>query len=112
MVATICDQGHCPCVQCLITAPQIPALGTAEDRILRQTQLHVESEECQQWVKDARNKLYREGYVITGDHVDGVLKDESLVPTLVCIFPINSSPLPPSNVGTELVYPVLVTIWL
>lgn len=69
--------------------PQIPALGTVEDCTLRQTQLRVESEERQQRVKDARDKLYREGYVITGDHVDGVLKDESLVPTLVSIFPIN-----------------------
>lgn len=45
--------------------------------------------ERQQRVMDARDKLYREGYVITGDHVDGVLKDESLVPTQVCIQPIN-----------------------
>ena len=50
---------------------------------------HVETEEWQQRVKDALAKLYREGYVITGDHVDGILKDESLVPTLVSILPIN-----------------------
>ena len=86
LVATIRDQGRCPCVWCLVTTPQIPTLGTAEDRMLRQTQLRVESEERQQLVKDAREKLYREGYVITGDKVDGVLKDESLVPTLVCAF--------------------------
>jgi len=46
-------------------------------------QLRTESEEQQKRVKDARDKLYREGYVITGDHVDGVLKNESLVPTQV-----------------------------
>jgi len=41
--------------------------------------------ERQQRVMDARDKLYREGYMITGDHVDGVLKDKSLVPTQVRI---------------------------
>jgi len=84
LVATICDQGRCPCIRCLVTSPQIPSLGTAEDRTLRQTKPRIESEERQQRVKDARDKLYKEGYVITGDCVDGVLKDESLVPTQVC----------------------------
>ena len=86
LIATIRDQGRCPCVRCLVTAPQISSLGTPEDRELRQTKPRIESEERQQQVKDAREKLYREGYAITGDHVDGVLKDESLVPTQVCIL--------------------------
>ena len=72
----------------------------------------VETEERQQRVKDARAKFYREGYVIMGDHVDGILKDESLVPTLVSILPINWSSLPLSNLSPELVYPIFITIWL
>jgi hypothetical protein len=51
----------------------------------------MDSKERQQWVVDARDKLYREGYVITGDHIDGVLKGKSLVPTQVCILLINHS---------------------
>lgn len=53
LVATIHDQGGCPCVQCLVTTPQISALGTAEDRTLHQTKLHMESAGRQQRVKDA-----------------------------------------------------------
>ena len=94
MVATIRDQGRCPCVRCLVTTPEIPALGTTEDRELRQAKLRVEGQEWQQRVMEARDKLYREGYVITGDHVDGVLKDESLVPTLVRTHLIDLSPQP------------------
>lgn len=110
-MATIRDQGRCPCVRCLVTTPQIPSLGTTEDRLLRQTQPRLESEERQQRVKDARDKLYREGYVITGDHVDGVLKDESLVPTQV--RPPNRLPLLPlPNPDPELLLPVLVASWL
>lgn len=111
LVATIRDQGRCPCVRCLVTTPEIPSLGTTEDRMLRQTQPRLDSKERQQRVKDARDKLYREGYVITGDHVDGVLKDESLVPTQVC--PPDKPPLLPlSDLSPELLFPVLVTSWL
>ena len=102
LIATIRDQGNCPCVRCLVTTSQISALGTPEDRTLRQTQPRVESKKRQQLVKDARDKLYREGYVITGDKVYGVLKDESLVPTLVCVLSINWSLLPLSNLDPRI----------
>jgi hypothetical protein len=112
LVATIRDQGRCPCVRCLVTTPDIPALGTPEDRTLRQTQLRVESEERQQRVEGARDKLYREGYVITGDNVDGILKDESLVPTLVRILLVNWFLLPPSDFNPELIHSIFITLWL
>ena len=110
-MAIIRDQGRCPCVRCLVTTPQISALGTTEDRTLRQTKPQVESEERQQRVKDARDKLYREGYVITGEHVDGVLKDESLVPTQVRVLLINRLCYL-SNLHPELLQPILITTWL
>ena len=34
-------------------------------------------------MKNAWKKLYDEGYTVDGEHVDGLLKDESLVPTEV-----------------------------
>jgi hypothetical protein len=110
-VATIRDQGRCPCVRCLVTIPQIPALGTSEDQILHQTMLHVESEERQQLVKDARDKLYKEGYAITGENVDGILKDESLVPTQVRL-PDKLSPLSLFNSGLEFLHSIPITTWL
>ena len=34
-------------------------------------------------VEGARTDLYENGYVLSGDHVDGALKDGLLVPTKV-----------------------------
>ena len=34
-------------------------------------------------MKDAWKKLYDKGYTVDGDHIDGLLKDEPLVPTEV-----------------------------
>ena len=62
---------------------EIPNLGTMEDRRAHVEKQQVNSDEHQGCVKDARKKLYDEGYAVDGDHVDGLLKDESLVPTEV-----------------------------
>jgi len=62
---------------------EIPNLGTTEDRKVRIEKQRADSDEHQTLVKDARKKLYDEGYAVDGEHVDGLLKDESLVPTEV-----------------------------
>lgn len=62
---------------------EIPNLGTTEDRQARIEKLRVDSDERQTLVRDARKKLYDEGYAVDGERVDGLLKDESLVPTEV-----------------------------
>jgi len=62
---------------------EIPNLGTAEDRKIRIEKQRTDSDERQKHVKDARKKLYDEGYAVDGEKVDGLLKDESLVPTEV-----------------------------
>jgi len=62
---------------------EIPDLGTAEDRQKRVERSRVDSDEHQTLVKDARKKLYDEGYAVDGENVDGLLKGESLVPTEV-----------------------------
>ena len=61
----------------------IPNLGTAEDQQTRLEKQRVDSTEYWTLVKDAQKKLYDEGYAVDGEHVDGLLKDESLVPTEV-----------------------------
>ena len=62
---------------------EIPNLGTVEDRQARAERLRVDSEAYRTLVKDARTKLYVEGYAVDGEKVSGLLKDESLVPTEV-----------------------------
>ena len=62
---------------------EIPELGTVEDRKMRIEKQRTDSDEHQTLVRTARKKLYDEGYAVDGEHVDGLLKDESLVPTEV-----------------------------
>jgi len=62
---------------------EVPNLGTVEDRKICVEKQQVDSDEHQTCVKDARKKLYDEGYAVNGEHVDGFLKNESLVPTEV-----------------------------
>ena len=61
----------------------IPNLSTAEDWQAWLEKQQVDSTEYQTLVKDAWKKLYNEGYAVDGEHVDRLLKDESLVPTEV-----------------------------
>lgn len=83
LIATIPDQGKCPCVRCLINTDNIPGLGTTEDRQMRAEKQRTDSDERRKLVEDARKKLYVEGFAVDGDKVDEPLKDESLVPTEV-----------------------------
>lgn len=62
---------------------EIPELGTPEDKKTRVENLRTDSEEYRKLVRDARTKLYDEGYAVDGEKVDGLLKGESLVPTVV-----------------------------
>lgn len=86
LIATIKDFGSCPCPRCLIPIDQIQAIGREEDRKLREESCRRDDAQRQKKVDDARRSLYDEGYAITGDHVDGLLKEESLVPTKVIIL--------------------------
>ncbi|KAI1789115.1 hypothetical protein LXA43DRAFT_923997 [Ganoderma leucocontextum] len=80
LLATIRDQGRCPCPRCLTKFPDIPALGTSKDRDARTSQARPSSVVCQQKVADAREIIYRDGYVVTSEHVEKLLQEESLVP--------------------------------
>ena len=62
---------------------QIYAIGREDDRKRREESCRRDNAERRNKVDNARRILYDEGYAITGDHVDGLLKDESLIPTKV-----------------------------
>jgi hypothetical protein len=83
MIATIRDLGMYPCIRCLILKDEIPKLGMEEDRQTRERLRRVDSVERQARVEGARKNLYENGYAITADCVDGILKDGSLIPTKV-----------------------------
>lgn len=67
----------------MVSIDQIYALGREDDRKRREESCRKDDAERQKKVDDARKSLYNDGYAIAGDHVDGLLKDESLVPTKV-----------------------------
>jgi len=86
LIATIKDFGKCPCPRCLVSIDQIHALGREDDRKRREELRREDNNERREKVEGARKSLYNEGYAITGEHVDGLLKDESMVPTKVFLF--------------------------
>lgn len=83
MIATIRDFGLCPCPRCLIPKDEIFKIGREDDRCTREELRRVDTTERQARVEQARKNLYESGYALGGDHVDGFLKEGSLVPTKV-----------------------------
>ena len=83
LIATIKDFGTYPCPWCLVTIDQICALGRESDRKLREELCREDNNERRRRIDNAHKSLYDEGYAIAGDHVDGILKDESQIPTKV-----------------------------
>jgi hypothetical protein len=85
LIACIKDLGSHPCPRCFVSTDQIYTLGRNDDRKWREESCRRDDDERRKKVDDARRTLYEEGYAITGDHVDGLLKDESLVTTKVAV---------------------------
>ena len=83
MIATIRDFGLYPCPRCLVQKEDIFKIGREDDRCTREELRRADTVEWQGRVEGARTALYENGYALTGDHVDGVLKEDSLVPTRV-----------------------------
>lgn len=83
MIATIRDFGLYPCPRCLIPKDEIFKIGRDDDRHAREELRRVDTVERQGRVEEARKNLYENGYALSGDRVDGALKDGSLVPTKV-----------------------------
>ena len=72
-----------PCPRCLIPKAEIPKIGTEEDHRTREESRRTDSVERQGQIERARKNLYEDGYAVSGDHVNGMLKHGSLVPTKV-----------------------------
>ncbi|KAH7924391.1 hypothetical protein BV22DRAFT_1195981 [Leucogyrophana mollusca] len=78
LIATIRDMGGCPCPRCLIKKDQIVGLGTRADQELRTNQARTDNEARRTKVASARDLIYKHGYVVTSEHVENLLKPESL----------------------------------
>ena len=83
MIATIRDLGMFPCPRCLVPKDEIYKIGTDVDRCRREESQRTDSIERQDRIKQARKNLYENGYALSAECVDGMLKDGSLVPTKV-----------------------------
>lgn len=81
MLATIRDKGRCPCPRCFIPASRFDHLGWLADAAARvkNARRYLANK-----IIAARNSIYKHGVSIKGVAVEALLKEFSLVPTVVC----------------------------
>jgi len=79
-LATIRDNGLCPCPRCLMPKSKLDQMGRHWDfRFrLREARRYLSDK-----VQQARRIVYKLGQAVAGAGVDGVLKATSSVPTVV-----------------------------
>lgn len=83
MLASIRNQGHCPCPRCLIPVERIPNVGMTLDMKQRKTLAREDNAARKHKVDLAREIIYEKKYAVNSKAVDAFLKAQSLVPTLV-----------------------------
>ncbi|KIJ54888.1 hypothetical protein M422DRAFT_152963, partial [Sphaerobolus stellatus SS14] len=84
LLATIRDQGLCPCPRCDIEKEQIINMGIDRDMARRQNPAHIRQDDHsrQYDVNSARSLIYEKGVPVNGKGVESILKKRSLVPTV------------------------------
>ncbi|KIK21879.1 hypothetical protein PISMIDRAFT_103285, partial [Pisolithus microcarpus 441] len=89
ILATIRDKGLCPCPRCCIPKSSFHHLGFASD--LKGRLCHTRNYPREK-IRAARRAIYNLGNPVKGTVVERILKDYSLVPTLVrdifYVFPL------------------------
>jgi hypothetical protein len=88
LLATIRDQGLCPCPRCLVPKIKLNQVGRVTDRAYWINKPHMYPTNS---VKKAREFIYDQGLPISGIAVQRLLKDTSSVPTSVSAFYILST---------------------
>lgn len=83
LLASIHDKGYCPCPQCLIPHLCFHNLGMVQDMKQRKTLAHFDDENRRCEVGIAWEIIYKKNYAINSPAVEAILKEQSLVPTLV-----------------------------
>lgn len=85
MLASIRNLGNCPCPRCLIPLAQTHNMGMHHDKEERMACARVDNKIRQKKVADARKLIYEKNYAVDSKQVENLLKEESLVPTDVCL---------------------------
>jgi hypothetical protein len=60
-------------------------MGTRQDIAERQLLLRVDDANRRGKILDARRIIYERNYAVNSTQVEALLKDDSLIPTVVCI---------------------------
>ena len=74
---------RCPCPRCLIPKIRVANMGMPQDMKQRMTLARTDDVRRRNLVKNAREIIYAKNYAVDSDVVETLLKDESLVPTMV-----------------------------
>ncbi|KIJ57457.1 hypothetical protein HYDPIDRAFT_64582, partial [Hydnomerulius pinastri MD-312] len=82
LLASIRNLGKCPCPRCTIPMSRVHNLGMTRDTNERETLARIDDCVRQHKIKIARTHIYESGLGVHSDAVEGLLKDQSLVPTL------------------------------
>lgn len=80
LLATIRNQGGCPCPRCLVPTPKVDRLGLVSDNNIR---INKARKYNSVRVNIARKLIYEDGVPIKGSRVEALLKATSAVPTSV-----------------------------
>lgn len=80
LLATVRERGACPCPRCLVTKEKLDKLGQKPDMTSRVT---LARKYLSDVITTTRNNLYNLGYTITSTRVSPMMKELSLVPTVV-----------------------------
>lgn len=80
MLATIRDNGLCPCPRCLMPKTHLDRTGWILDSAFRIS--GIRQYLCTK-VQAARDLVYQVGHAVAGARVDALLKSTSSVPTIV-----------------------------
>jgi hypothetical protein len=86
LIAGIRNLGHCPCPRCLIPIDRVANMGKPRDMMQRKTLARVDNMTRRNRVASARECIYERNYAVDSAAVQNLLKEDSLVPTAVCIF--------------------------
>lgn len=83
LLASIKFLGQCPCPRCLVKKVDIPKMGTKPDLRRRDRSQRIDDNSRRHNVAKARSLIFEKGAPVSGTWVNGLLNDESLVPTRV-----------------------------
>jgi len=84
MLACIRDLGGRPCPRCYVLLKNIPDLGTKKDLATR-LRHRTDTDSIRKKIGKARKEIFRYGHGVRSSSVNRILKDLSLVPTLVSL---------------------------